>query len=236
MVLRKDYVKIDTHVHIKSDFNDGSRVDADKLIDEMRSKDVDGAIVLAHAIPKTYEKDFNKMKKYCKNYSNLIPGVEISKEVNIALDGRDYKIKCHTTYLGEIPSEDVEYGSWFSHVNKCGGLFDEANRSKIDDRFFLENISKSYVIESTTDLFNVLSLKSMGFKTLLGTDAHPDKKGEYKYLGYNGLIIDSNDFNYKIFIDALKADKLGYFSIIGSNYYYITLDCFLENKIIIKKN
>ena len=235
MVLRKDYIKADTHVHFSSDIREG-RITADKLLEEMSMKGVDGAIVLVHAIPKTYIKDYHRIKKFCKHYSNLIPGVEINKEVNLTLNDKNYAIKCHTTYLGEIPAEDIDHGSWFSHVNKPGGLFDEANRAKIDEKFFLENISKNFVIESTADLFNALSLKSMGFKTLLGTDAHPDKKGEYKYLGHNGIIINSTDFNYKNFMEALKSDEFGYFSIIGSNYYYITLDCFLEDKIIIKKN
>jgi hypothetical protein len=236
MKIHKDYVRADTHVHIKADYRGAKVIEPWQLIEELENYKIDGAVALMHSTPKEYEKTFFKVKKFCKGYSNLIPGVEITKPVPIKIGGLEFKVGCHTTYLGEMPDcekYDINYGSWFSHVNKNGGLFFEARNLKIDSEFI--DYSFPSIMESTSGIFDAINLKLNNHIALLGTDAHPSINSKYNFLGKNGILIKGDDFNYKSFIDALKNDSLGYFSQLGNNYYYITLEDFLNSKIIIQK-
>jgi hypothetical protein len=229
----EDYLRIDTHVHIKADYRGARMIEPEQLAGSLEKYNIAGAVVLLHSNSYNYEKDFLKVKKFCEDYSNMIPAVEVTNKSKIKVGNQTYRIKCHLTSLGQIPKEDHNYGSWYTHVTKTGGLFKEAEKHNIESEFI--TFKEPSIVESTSDLFEALSLRVKNHISLLGTDAHPDKNFNYNYLGKKGLLIKANEFNYEVFMNALKNQTFGYFSQFGNNCYYITLDDFLQKNMVIKK-
>jgi hypothetical protein len=77
-----------------------------------------------------------------------------------------------------------------------------------------KNNAQVSIAESTTDCNDVRFLKSLGLVVLLGTDSHVTKGKYYtSCLGTRGTIIKAKKFNYTTFMQALKDNSFGYFSV-----------------------
>lgn len=225
----KEYSYFDSHVHIKDDKKHKELMDISVFDETLKERGLDGCLATIHSHPRFYEKDFSKLKNYCKNYSNIIPCVEITQPFKF----NNISIDCHIMYLGEIPLQDLAYGSWFCHVEKKGGLFFQYNKKNLSVKKALCN-DEVKIVESTTDLFHACFLKALNLTVLLGTDVHP--KGMFtSYLGSKGTLIESDTFNYTNFMEGLKNNTFGYFSKAGKNYFQCLPKNFKENKITITK-
>jgi len=228
----KNIVFVDTHVHVKPDGAHKNFVDLSMLQETLKTRGLSGCIATMHSAKKFYETDFEKIKEYCEGYPNIIPAVEITQPFTF----NNTSIECHVMYLGNIPAGDIEYGSWFCHVEKTGGLFFQYEKKNLNVEKALQR-NQVRIVESTTDLFTACSLKLRGLTALLGSDIHPGCKNFYSnYLGSKGIIIQADKFSYQTFMAALKENSFGYFSIIGQNYYYCMPQDFKQKKIIINRD
>lgn len=229
-------VKADTHLHVEEDFwkcrfvqehgynspNNHKFVPVSILQEELKKRELNGAVILCHSNYKYYKEDYDEISEFYKNEKNLIPGVEISTELRT---NYEYYGKVHVTYLGRIPEEDFDYGSWFCHSTTTKGIFkkfyhlyNKNFKKKAVKRVLKDDeLMKKYnvrIVETTRrTLDDVLLLNDMNLTVLLGTDAHPDEKNKYgKILGKQGIILNSDTFNYKSFMHSLKNNEISYFN------------------------
>jgi hypothetical protein len=197
-------------------------IDISVLDESLKERNLAGCLATIHSSGKFYKKDFCAVKSRCKNYSNIIPCVEITQPFRF----NNISIDCHVMYLGEIPGEDANYGSWFCHVEKAGGLFFQYEKKKLCVKKALAKNQVS-IVETTTNIFSARYLKSLDLTVLLGTDIHPKNMKYNSYLGSKGTIIGYDEFNYETFMDSLKDNSFGYFSKMKNNYLY----CFEKNSV-----
>jgi hypothetical protein len=211
----KHYSYFDSHVHIRPDGKQYDFIDISTLDESLKERNLTGCLATIHSNSRFYKKDFFAVKEYCKNYSNIIPSVEITQPFRF----NNVSIDCHIMYMGEISGEDINYGSWFCHVEKAGGLFFQYEKKRLSVKNALAKNQVS-IVETTGDIFSACNLKSLGLTVLLGTDIHPGNMKYTSYLGSKGTIIEHDEFNYETFMDSLKSNALGYFSKKGNNYLH----------------
>jgi len=245
-----DFIKADIHLHAENDGwkknyyekngkmpeEEHNFVEPDILQERLKECSMSGGVILCHSTPEKYEKDYKILRHFYRKEKNLIPGLEI----NIALYNPYFIKNVHITYLGKIPSTDLEYGCWFSHSTTYGGIFfsgknkhaEKKNIEKVlGDKILMKKYDIRMVETTRPNLEDVALLNNYKLQVLVGTDSHPDKNKEYNgRFGKMGILLNAEEFNYNSFMKALKNNDYTHFSIMGNCLFYTER---IKNKIII---
>lgn len=226
--IREENVFVDVHTHLLNEwlpYEERRRINPVKLQEIMKREGIDYVFLLEHSQFDKYEEVLKNNKTEFEDYFNIIPGVEMGKEIIIN------QISCyyHVTYL----NKDFNFPT---HVlNKYNSLYTSFKKNKVYKGNIEEIIKKfhedgesydlfgSEIVETTGELQYVMILLPYEKIVLYGTDTHPDNKGVLNgRFGTKGLMIKKKgrNMNKKKVLKAILEGKIRHFQRQNNRFFY----------------